>query len=165
MAMKRHKNGFTLIELLVVVGMIAIILGAITTSVAAAQNRARIQKATSDVKVITQAILAYENYAKNQNIDLPALGGYGVNGTDIDGSSLGFLLGDGGTTLSGEKLPILLMAALQGGTTLRDPWGTPYKVHIAEGNLSVTPDVATDNMKTWYHLPNFYRLGKEEREL
>ena len=54
-------RGFTLVELLVVIGMIAILIAALTTSMAAAQERARIQKATSDVKVISQAILAYEN--------------------------------------------------------------------------------------------------------
>ena len=53
------KNGFTLVELLVVVGMLALLLAAMTTSVTAARHRARVQKATSDVKVISQTILAY----------------------------------------------------------------------------------------------------------
>ena len=162
MAMKR---GFTLVELLVVVGMIAVILGAMTTSVAAAQNRARIQKAMSDVKVITQAILAYENYDQgNEKFELKPIGGYGAGGADCDSGSLGFLLGSG-TTKAGDQMPVLLMASLRAGRAMLDPWGTAYKVHIMQGNASVTPDVATDNMKTWYHLPNYYRLGKGERGL
>ena len=37
----RGSSGFTLLELLVVVGMIAVILGAMTTSMSAARRRAR----------------------------------------------------------------------------------------------------------------------------
>ena len=49
------KRGFTLVELLVVIAMIAMLIAAMTTSLSAAQQRARIQKATSDVKVISLA--------------------------------------------------------------------------------------------------------------
>ena len=47
------REGFTLIELMVVVAMIAIISAAMTVSVAGAQERARVQKATVEVKSIT----------------------------------------------------------------------------------------------------------------
>ena len=60
--MTLNKRGFTLIELLVVVAMIAVVMGAISTSFSAARTRAKIEKATSEVKVISQAILAYETW-------------------------------------------------------------------------------------------------------
>ena len=111
-----NKRGFTLIELLVVVGMIATILGAMTTSVTAARERARVQKATSDVKVISQAILAYENYANGY--DLPTM-----DKAEAGRDTLGFLVGDGDAPKSGGALPVLLQAALSGGGKMLDPGG------------------------------------------
>ncbi len=156
------RKGFTLIELLVVVGMIAVILGALTTSVSKAQERARIQKATSDVKVISQAILAYENYNRSgDNYKLPTL-----EKQDADSSSLGFLLGNGGSAESGGEIPVLLMASLHGQGKILDPWGHPYKVTIREGGGSSMGGKAKfSSTQINYSLPNFYRLGKGERNL
>ena len=66
-----NKRGFTLIELMVVIAMIAIFMTAVATSVGQTRERARMEKARSDVKVISQAILAWENYTrggKNEQI-------------------------------------------------------------------------------------------------
>ena len=147
------SRGFTLIELLVVVAMIAIILGALTTSVSSARERARVQKATSDVKVIAQAILAFENYSRGGNFELETM-----EKRDADKGSLGFLLGQEAAE-SGGKIPALLMAQLQGGK-MTDPWGTPYKVTIREGHVSAAQNV---NLATGFALPNFYRLSEGER--
>ena len=57
------KRGFTLIELLVVIGMLVVLMGAVTTSVGQSRRRTQISKATQDVKEITNAILAYQNLA------------------------------------------------------------------------------------------------------
>ena len=150
----RGRRGFTLIELLVVVGMIAVILGAMTTSVTAARRRARIQKATSDVKVISQAILAYENWSRGGQYQLDPM-----ERRDADSGSLGFLLGQEAAE-SGGKIPAMLMAQLQGGGKLRDPWGTPYKVTIRQGSIPAAQGVS---LQTGYFLPNFYRVTPEER--
>jgi len=162
--MRLNKRGFTLIELLVVIAMIAILTGAVSTSISAAQNRARIQKATNDVKVLSQAILAYENFG---NHELPVVGGFGEGGADVDASSIGFILGGqnaGGTDGQvSQKLPALIMASLQSGSKMRDPWGTPYKLHIQKGNGQVSFTTAAGSLQTGYFLPNFYRLGKDER--
>lgn len=162
--MRLNKRGFTLIELLVVVAMIAVLTGAVSTSIASAQNRARIQKATNDVKVLSQAILAYENFGKHE---LPTIGSFGAGGADADSGTLGFLLG--GQSVGGEdgqasqKLPSLIMASLQSGGKMLDPWGTPYKLHIQRGNGQVKLTTAAGTMQTGYFLPNFYRLGENER--
>ena len=103
----RGKRGFTLIELLVVIAMIAVIMGAMTTSVASARERARIQKATSDVKVVSQAILSYENYVRSGKYELPTM-----ENADAGADSLGFLVGKGGSAESGGEIPVLLQAAL-----------------------------------------------------
>lgn len=153
--MTLSKRGFTLIELMVVIGMIAVIAAAFTTAVTGAQERARVQKALSEVKVISQAILAYESYH-----ELPI-----KEKEDIldASSSLGFLLGNGGAAQSGGKIPVLLMASLTGGGALLDPWGKPYRVTIRSGNLSYTPGAATGELTSGFFLPNWYRIGEGER--
>ena len=156
------QSAFTLVELLVVVGMIAILMGAMTSAVQNARERARMQKATSDVKVISQAILAYEIWNGDE---LPTMGSRGkaANGVDATGSSLGFLLGKGtaqgvagGSGVSGQ-LPVLLMGQLQGNGVLRDPWGTPYKVTIAESTAAIRLETVTGSLWAGFFLPNFYR--------
>lgn len=147
------KKGFTLIELLVVVGMIAIILGAFTTSVSAARGRARIQKATAEVKAISQAILAYENWDKNNELEL-------MEDKEADSSSLGFLLGREKAASDGN-VPVLLMAQLKGGGKMLDPWGHPYKITIRSGSI---PSVSTLSLSSGYAMPNYYRLTPEERQ-
>ena len=156
-----NKRGFTLIELLVVVAMVAILGAAFTSSATAARERARIQKATAEVKVITQAILAYENWDPGGGRrKLPER-----RKVDIDKStdSLGFILGEGGDAESGGKIPVMLMAALNSGGKMLDPWGTPYKVTIKESSLTVKPGSASGNLQTGYFLPNWYRIGEGER--
>ena len=150
-----NKRGFTLVELLVVVGMIATSLAAMTTSVTAARERARVQKATSDVKVISQAILAYENWARSRNYELPTF----ESPVDADNQNLSFLLGKEAAD-SGGKIPTMLMAQLRNGKML-DPWGHPYKVRIKAGSVDAAQGV---NLSTGYFLPNFFRLSQKERQ-
>ena len=152
----KKRPGFTLVELLVVIGMIAIIMGAMTTTVNGARKRARVQKALRDVKVISQAILAYENYANGY--ELPKL-----DRAKANRDSLGFLLGDGDAPKSGGKLPVLLEAALTEGGELLDPWGHPYLVTIRDGGATMKTRTVTGALNTGYYLPNYYRISESER--
>jgi len=154
-SLKSGSAGFTLIELLVVVGMIAVLMGAISTSFASARSRARIQKATAEVKVISQAILAYENWSRGGQYQLEPM-----ERRDADSGSLGFLLGNEAAE-SGGKIPVMLMAQLQSGGKMLDPWGTPYKVTIRQGAISTGAGVS---VQTGYYLPNFYRTTTEPEE-
>ncbi len=156
--MNGRRRGFTLVELLVVVGMIAVLMGAMTTSARSARHRARVQKATSDVKVISQAILAYENYGRGETYELPTL-----NRVEAGKDTLGFLLGDGSGPQSGGQMPVLLQAALSSGGKILDPWGRPYYVTIQRNNVSLKVKTATGALNTGYYLPNFYRLSEDER--
>jgi len=153
---RSRRRGFTLIELLVVVSMIAIILGAISTSFSSAQHQARVQKAKSEVKVISQAILAYENWGKNDKFELPTYS----SPVDADSSTLAFLLGKESAE-SGGNIPVMLMAQLKGGGKLLDPWGHPYKIRIKEGVIS---GVQGGQLYTGFYLPNYYRLSLGERQ-
>jgi len=149
------KGGFTLIELLVVVGMIALITGAVSTSMSSAMQRARIQKAAAEVATLTQAILAYEQH--NSQHQLPNK----TSWSEANKSNLGFLLGEGGNSAANDEIPILVQAALSDSGVMRDPWGNPYYIMINPGNVE---SPAVDSVKTGYYLPNFYRLTEEERK-
>ena len=154
--MKSIKSAFTLVELLVVLGIVAMIMAAFTASIASAQQRAKISRATSEVKLISQAILSYENYDEGNN--LPSM-----SNQDADQGYVGFLIGNGGSSKSG-KIPALLMAQLSSGGKMLDPWGVPYKISIKPGNANVKLTSASGTMQTGYYLPNFFRLSAEERK-
>ena len=152
------KKGFTLVELLVVVAMIAMLIGAVGSSVTSARERARVMKATAEVKEMTNAILAYENYAKSGI-------GYGLEEKDEDAtiSSVDFILGKGPASDSGEKIPVLYNGSVGADGVIRDPWGSAYRVKIKEGTVPSVSSTASGNMHTGYMLPNFYRLSIGER--
>ena len=153
--MTSNKRGFTLIELMVVIAMIAVLMTAVGTSVGKTRERARMERARSDGKVITQAILAWENYDRGGKNELQEM-----NDEEADNSSLKFLLGQGETAKSGQ-IPSLLMAQLSAGGKMRDPWGTPYRIRIKQGAIQ-RPDNL--NLSTCYYIPNLYRLSAEERK-
>ena len=157
--MTSTKHGFTLIEMMVVVGMIAAIMSALSVSFSGAQERARVQKATGEVKIITQTVLAYENYGRGGSYKLEPM-----SDVECNASSLGFLLGHGENADTGGRIPALLMASLTGGGSMRDPWGTPYRLTVKQGDAAVKIESASGSMQTGYQLPNFYRLSESERK-
>lgn len=152
------RKGFTLIELLVVIAMLMVLAGSIGVGVSTAQKNARKAKATSTVREVTNAILAYEN--ANRTHELPERAG--VAATE---ESLSFLLGKGevGVYGSGTKIQVLFNADMRGGT-LYDPWGTPYRVLIKKGSASIR-DEAVDGIATTTFMPNFYRLTADDEEV
>lgn len=149
------QRGFTLFELLVAVAMIAVIMSAMSFSINAAVERARIQKATAEVKSITQAILAYENYA--EGYELP------VHDEPVEANArtLGFLMGLREDSDKGRKVPVLIRAQITTGNALRDPWGTPYQFTIKKGKIT-SPEMGA--LSTGFSLPNYHRLSAEERQ-
>lgn len=155
--MNLTKRGFTLMELMVVIAMIGIIMAALVTSTAAARERTRREKALSEVKTITQAILAYENVAKGG--ELPTM-----ENRDADENSLGFITGKGGASRYGGKIGSMLAAVYRKGGKMTDPWGTPYKITIRASAASVRIESAAGAMQTGFYFPNFYRLSEEERQ-
>lgn len=150
------RRGFTLIELLVVIGMILVLMGAMTVSVQKAQMRARISKATQESKEMTNAILAFENMAEGRSLQKYVTGGW----SECSESSMRFILGaEKGD--NGEMAPVLFNASVSGGK-IRDPWGKAYQYKIElTGNMQ-TP---APKLYTAPCLPNIYRLSDGERGL
>lgn len=151
------RRAFTLLELLVVIAMIAVLVGAVGSSMGRAQRRAKIAKATQDAKEITNAILGFRNYARNRSLVSYATGGW----KDATEGNLAMILGNEKSE-SGDAVPVLYNAQLRGGKVL-DPWGQAYRFCIRKLNgESDTSGSATFARAP--SLPNFYRLTDEERQ-
>lgn len=150
------KRAFTLIELLVVIAMLAILMGALGSGMHQARKRAMIAKATQDVKEITNAILAYENYAPGRTLANKATDSW----RDTTESEMSMILG-GETSEGGDQVPVLYNAQIR-NNAIRDPWGRPYQYMIKKAG-SITPPQDT-GFQTAPNLPNYYRLLDEERE-
>jgi len=153
------KRAFTLVELITVCAIIMLILAGLVTTAQGARERACIQKATSEVKTITQAVLGYENYKRNGGYELPLL-----DDVDCDLDHVGFIFGkEDRADDAGMKIPATLMAQLKSAKAMRDPWGTPYKIKIKKASTDVRYESAVGDIKSGYMLPNIYRLSPEER--
>lgn len=150
------RRAFTLIELLVVMGMLAVLIGAIGSSVSQARRRAMISKATQDVKEMTNAILAFENIAVGRSLEK-----YETGWQETTEDSMSIILG-GEPTQGGEPSPVLYNAQIRGGA-IRDPWGTPYQYTIKK----VSPPTKEDDGQKFVtapYLPNFFRLNDGEKQ-
>lgn len=151
-----HSSGFTLVELLVVIAMLMLLAGAVTSSVASAQRRAKIAQATAEAQEMTNAIRAFEHFWGEQDLKskMPKM-----NDTEATEGAMSFILG-GDPGPDGEKLPVLYNASIKGGKIL-DPWGHAYRVTIKEGkSFASTPD-PTDQLKSYVAFPNFNRRGAD----
>ena len=150
------KKGFTLVELIVVIGMLMVLAGSVTTAVASARRRAKIAKATATCQEITNAILAYENYAKDYSLETKATGDSWKEATK---GNMGFILGDEAAQMGegGGKIPVLYNAEIK-GTAILDPWGRPYWYKIARRNANIE-ETAEDRaqLKTGVLMLNYYR--------
>ena len=147
------KKGFTLIELLVVIGMIAILTAAASSSVMQARKRSQLARAETEVREMTNAILAYENYDKDRSLDRFLTNGSWVDATKKE---MGFILGEE-QDAAGNKLPVLFNAAVT-GNNIRDPWGVTYQYMITKTSDAVqggADDVGAD-LNTFMYLPNLY---------
>ena len=115
-----------------------------------------VAKATQDAKEMTNAILAFENYAKDRSLANYVTGSW----KDTTESSMSMILG-GEQSEGGDEVPVLYNAQIRNGQIL-DPWGKPYQYIIRQAG-SITPP-RDAGFQTAPNLPNFYRLTDEERE-
>ena len=154
------KKGFTLVELLVVIGMIAVLTGAASSAVMKARKRAMIARAETEVREMTNAILAYENWDDDHSLKDYETKKEWVPAKE---DSLKFILG--GVQNKQGDVPVLYNASVVGGS-LRDPWGTPYQYMIANAGAAdeSSQDKVGRSLTTYMFLPNLWRLTKDEQE-
>lgn len=144
------RKGFTLIELLVVIAMIAILMGAATTSVVGAQKRAKIARAQTEAQELTKALLAYANYTEDGTLSELT----GLNDSEATESNLKCVLGK--VTKRGSTVPVLYNASVAKDGRFLDPWGNPYRVTVKKGERITPPGVPTMNVGVFY--PNWHRV-------
>ena len=152
------RRAFTLVELLVVIGMIAVLIAAMTTSVQKARTRAMVTKATQEAKEMTNAILAFEQYARGHSLEDYKQDSWAPcnEGAKAMAAILGRARGE-----SGEQVPVLFNASVRGGKLL-DPWGRPYEYRIEATDVWNGSDVP--ELVTAPALPNYFRLTDKERQ-
>ena len=159
MTRRIDRSGFTLIELIVVIGMLMLLAGAISTSIAGASRRAKIQQATIEAQEMTKAILAYENYGKDYSLDA-----HKMELSEANESTLGFILGKENKQ-NGQrgKMPVLFNAATTKAGKILDPWGNPYRVTIRQGKKIDSEQESTDSgIKSYVAIPNYNRRPADE---
>ena len=144
------RKGFTLIELLVVIAMIAILMGAATTSVVGAQRRAKIARAQTEAQELTKAILAYANYTEDGSLSELT----GLDDSEATEDNLKYVLGK--VTKRGSTVPVLYNASVAKNGKFLDPWGNPYRVTVKKGERITPPGVPTMNVGIFY--PNWHRV-------
>jgi prepilin-type N-terminal cleavage/methylation domain-containing protein len=153
------KKGFTLIELLVVIGMIAVLTGAASSAVMKARTRSQVARAETEVREMTNAILAYENWDDDKSLENYKTSKSWQKATE---GALNFILG--GVQNQQGNVPVLYNAAIVGGS-IRDPWGQEYEYMIAEAGEAAkqSADQVGSGLTTFMYLPNMFRLTQEER--
>ena len=154
------RRGFTMIELLVVMAMIAVIAAAFVTSVEKARTRAYVSRATVEMKEMTNAILAYEQYAPDRSLASVVSGSW----KDCAEGDMTMILG-GAPSASGGKVPVLYNGHVRTGY-LRDPWNTPYRYRIEKTDTlegGGGEDTKAISYSAAAALPNFFRLTDQER--
>ena len=144
------RKAFTLIELLVVVAMVAVLIGAFTSGIAKAQRRSKISRAQTEAREITNAILAYANYAEDGTLSELT----GLNDSEATESNLKFVLGK--VTKRGSTVPVLYNASVAKDGRFLDPWGNPYRVTVKKGERVTPPGVPAMNVGVFY--PNWHRV-------
>ena len=144
------RRAFTLIELLVVVAMIAILMGAATTSVVGAQRRAKISRAQTEAQELTKAILAYANSTEDGTLSELS----GLEDSEANENNLKCILGK--VTKRGSTVPVLYNASVAKDGRFLDPWGNPYRVTVKKGEAITPPGVPDMEVGVFY--PNWHRI-------
>ena len=156
MISQKIKSGFTMIELLVVVGMLMLLAAALTTSISGANKRAKIQACTAEVQEMTNAILAYENYAKDGELKE-------MNDVVATVSTLSFILGDGENGFTGKKVPVLYKGHPDTKGNFLDPWQRPFYVTIRKGTIRPR-EKGNNTLGSYVMFPNYNRRPATDLE-
>jgi len=109
-----RREAFTLMEMMVVIGMLGVLMGVTFSGIGQARTRARVAKASAEVRELVNAILAYE--AAEEALEVTP------EPVEANATTLKELLGDAGG-------PVYLNMKSRDGV-FRDPWGQPYRFRV-----------------------------------
>ena len=159
----KGKRGFTMIELLAVVSMLLLLMGAVTTSVTRARQRAKIQQAITEAQQLTDAILAYENFVDKKGNSPLESKATGRNWQVAEEGKMAFVLGKESMPNGQDgNVPVLYNGAVSGGS-IRDPWGHPYRYRIFSASVKSEDDEHAGNQgDAAFAFPNINRIPADE---
>ena len=158
----KEKHGFTIIELMVVIAMLLILMGAVTASVTRARQRAKIQQAITEAQQLTDAILAYENFARPGSPSPLEGKSTGMNWKDATEGEMNFVLGRDKMPNGQEgNVPVLYNGSVTGGS-IRDPWGNPYRYRILSASVNPEADHDGSQGEAAFAFPNINRIPADE---
>ena len=157
------KRAFTVVELITVVAILLLLMGAVTTAVSGARRKAKNQQAITEAQQLTDAIAAYENYARPGSDSPLESKATGANWKEAKESNLAFVLGNEKNPNGQEgNIPVLFEGAVRGGS-IRDPWGRPYLYRIQSSKVDMEEDVGGSDMgKSAAAIPNINRISVDE---
>ena len=156
------KSGFTIIELVTVIGILLLLMGAITTSVSGARRRAKTQQAIAEAQELTNAILAYENFARPGRQSPLEDKATGESWKAANEGDLAFVLGNEKNPTGQEgNVPVLFNGAVTGGS-IRDPWGHPYRYRIMSSSIQMEDETAGSMGESAFAIPNINRIPADE---
>ena len=157
-----NRSGFTIIELITVISILLLLMGAITTSVTGARRRAMTNQAIAETQELTNAILAYENFARPGRQSPLEDKATGESWKAANEGDLAFVLGNEKNP-SGQdgNVPVLFNGAVTGGS-IRDPWGHPYRYRIMSASVNVDDDHIGDMGESAFAIPNINRIPADE---
>lgn len=156
----KRKRGFTLVELITVIAMLLILMGAVTSAVSGARRRAKIQQAITEAQELTNAILAYENFAKPGDASPLEDKATGEDWAEADDSekALAFVLGKVENPNGQEgNVPVLFNGAVRGGK-IRDPWGHAYRYRIMSSEVDEEDEHDGSVGEAAFAIPNINRI-------
>ena len=158
------RSGFTVIELITVISILLLLMGAITTSVTGARRRAMTNQAIAEAQQLTDAILAYENFArpgKDSPLEGKATGESWKAATE---GNLGFVLGnEKNPTGQDGNVPVLFNGAVAPNGSILDPWKKPYRYRIMSSPVDVEGEQGGGNMgEAAFAIPNINRIPADE---
>ena len=158
----KGKRGFTIIELLTVIAMILALTAAVTASVTGARRRAKIQQAIAEAQQLTDAILAYENFARPGSVSPLEGKATGQSWKEATEGELKFVLGNDKMPNGQEgNVPVLYNGAVSGGK-IRDPWGNAYRYRILSASVNPDDDHDGDQGEAAFAFPNINRIPADE---
>ena len=157
----KEKSGFTIIELITVISMVLVLMGAITASVTGARRRAKVQQAIAEAQQLTDAILAYENFARPGQPSPLESKSTGESWKEATEGEMKFVLGNDKMPNGQEgNVPVLFNGAVTGGS-IRDPWGHTYRYRIMSSAIDVDDEHDGDQGETYFAIPNINRISAE----
>lgn len=158
----KGKRGFTIIELLTVIAMILALTAAVTASVTGARRRAKVQQAIAEAQQLTDAILAYENFARPGSASPLEGKATGQSWQEATEGELKFVLGNDKMPNGQEgNVPVLYNGAVSGGK-IRDPWGNAYRYRILSSSVNPDDDHDGDQGEAAFAFPNINRIPADE---